>query len=170
MKKNIVITILAILVVGLGCTLVYVLFNKDNAGKEEAKNETVEKETEKNEELKTETIEEEIEKTENNSALPNSVTIETRTCTGKYSGGTDAPHSSGKVEVELKPSGAYLVGGYEMGTYIIFDGALLTKTPADVCEPGKTCYAHYSLNSISEDCSTILWSYNSYTVELTKQN
>ena len=165
MKKNIVITILAVLVVGLGCTLGYVLLNNssdDNTNKEENKEEVVEKE-EKDEE-------QDSKKEESKETKQEANTIETRTCTGKYSGAVEGPHSPGTLEVELKSNGTYLVSGYEMGTYKIIENALLTITPPDACAPGGTCYASYAANTISDDCNTILWTYNSNRFELTKQN
>ena len=155
------ITILAVLVVGLGCALGYVLLNKDTEVKEETK---------KVEEKENVTVEQEKEETGDNSVTQNSVTTETRSCIGVYSGAVTGAHSPGELTVELKASGVYLVNGYETGTYKIIDNALLLITHSDVCGSGKTCSASYDLGTISDDCNTMYWPYQGNKFEFTRQN
>ena len=161
MKKNIVITVLSLLVLGLLCFIVYDKFiNKDekkynNTNYNEKEGKVIEQE------INTDTVESNTEKTN---------TKEIRNCVGTYSGTVEGSHSPGEITVELKSSGSYLIEGYKSGEYRIVEDILLLKNHPDVCGTGETCEPSYIVNFISEDCSTIQWLYGSKRFPLTKQN
>ena len=175
MKKNMVIIILVVLVVGLGCTLGYVLLNKENNTENKTKN--IQETSSEKESLtdKENTTENEIENAQEISSEGENLTdkdnvVVTRMCVGVYSGAVSGAHSPGTLTVELKSNGAYLVDGYETGTYKIIDNALLLITAPDTCGPGQTCQASYDLGTISDDCNTMYWPYQNNKFEFTKQN
>ncbi len=167
MKKNIVITILVVLVLGLSSFIAYDKFVKKEVKKSSNTNfnEKAEKviEPEENNDV----IESNTERTET-TETPETPAV--KNCTGVYSGSVEGNHSPGKITVELKSNQEYSVNDFVMGKYRIVEDILLLKEAQDSCAPGETCDAIYTVNFISEDCSTIQWLYGSKRFPLTKQN
>ena len=167
MKKNIVITILVVLVLGLSSFIAYDKFVKKEVKKSSNTNfnEKAEKviEPEKNNDV----IESNTERTETTETTE---TPAVKNCTGVYSRSVEGNHSPGKITVELKSNQEYSVNDFVMGKYRIVEDILLLKEAQDSCAPGETCDAIYTVNFISEDCSTIQWLYGSKRFPLTKQN
>lgn len=112
--------------------------------------------------------------------------IETRKCTGVYSGTAaitqdiqTGQYGKGTLTIELKTDGTYELKKENMsgitGNYTIIENALLLKTSPETIGSGEDTSAKYSqyLN-ISSDCSTISWGYGSYFFDpdftLTKNN
>lgn len=101
-------------------------------------------------------------------------TIETRKCTGVYTGTAaltqdvqTKEYGKGTLTIELKSDGTYELKKENMngasGSYTIIENALLLKTSPETTGPGGDSSAKYSqyLN-INDDCSTISWGYGSY--------
>ena len=153
------VVILLLACVGMGA---FIYINKD---KLTAKENTIE--STQNEKESVETVEKEPVKEETN-------TIETRKCTGIYSGTAaltqdvqTKEYGKGTLTIELKSDGTYELKKENMngatGSYTIIENALLLKTSPEITGPGVDTSAKYSQYlHINDDCSAISWGYGSY--------
>ena len=166
------VVILLLACVGMGA---FIFVNKDKLISKEST-----QTTNKEEEKETETA----EKPETTKA--NEKAIETRECTGVYSGtaaitqdARTGQYGKGNLTIKLKSDGTYELkkanANGAVGSYTIIENALLLKTTPEVTGPGVDGSAQYShFLNISSDCSTISWGYGSYFFDpdftLTKTN
>ena len=180
----VLVVILLLACVGMGA---FIFVNKDKLISKES-TQTTNKEEEKGTAEKTETTKENeketAEKTETTKA--NEKAIETRECTGVYSGtaaitqdARTGQYGKGNLTIKLKSDGTYELkkanANGAVGSYTIIENALLLKTTPEVTGPGVDGSAQYShFLNISSDCSTISWGYGSYFFDsdftLTKTN
>ena len=166
----VLVVILLLACAGMGT---FIFINKDKLTAKENTTATVERD-------KKDTY----EKTETTNEKTN--TIETRKCTGVYSGTAaltqdvqTKEYGKGTLTIELKSDGTYELKKENMngstGSYTIIENALLLKTSPETTGPGVDNSAKYSqyLN-INDDCSAISWGYGSYFFDpnftLTKNN
>ena len=166
----VLVVILLLACVGMGA---FIFVNKDKLISKES-TQTTNKEEEKETADKTETTKE------------NEKAIETRECTGVYSGtaaitqdARTGQYGKGNLTIKLKSDGTYELkkanANCAVGSYTIIENALLLKTTPEVTGPGVDGSAQYShFLNISSDCSTISWGYGSYFFDpdftLTKTN
>lgn len=114
-------------------------------------------------------------------------TIETRSCTGTYSGqgavtqdARTGEKTNGTITIDLKEDGTYKLtksgmDQYWVGHYTIIENALLLKEGPSTCGPVADCSEKYSsFLNIADDCSKITGGYGSVFFDsnstLTKNN